>query len=377
MACALAQDPLTMPGFRHFYDLEFDEAIRDFEKAVAADPSSPDQHNHLAQALQFRELLKVGALESELVSGNNSFLRRPKVETPPDIEKRFFREVSAAMSIARARLERNPRDTGALYALGVSYGLRANWNFLNRKAWRDALRDATDSRKTHNRITEIDPSNIDARLTQGMHDFIVGSLPFGHRILGFLLGFTGDRERGLATVELVAQKGVKNRIDAKVVLCALYRRERKWQAAGPLLEELIHLFPHNYIFRFEKAEMYGALGEKEKALAVLDTVAGMKRAGSFPALSLEKISYHAGNLQFWYRDYPQALENLKKVAANVAEVDLNTGTLAWMRIGQIYDLTNRRGQAVEAYRQAIAVAPEAEAAKESRRYLSAPYTRKG
>ena len=44
-----------------------------------------------------------------------------------------------------------------------------------------------------------------------------------------------------------------------------------------------------------------------------------------------------------------------------------------MRLGQVYDLTNRRTLAMEAYRKAIAFAPQAEAAKESRRYLSAPY----
>ena len=48
-----------------------------------------------------------------------------------------------------------------------------------------------------------------------------------------------------------------------------------------------------------------------------------------------------------------------------------------MRLGQVYDLTNRRELALEAYRKAIAFAPEAEAAKESRRYLSSPYRREG
>ena len=70
------------------------------------------------------------------------------------------------MALAQARLQTNPRDTGALYALGVSYGLRGNYDFLVRKAWRDALSDATAARKAHTRITEIDPANIDARMVQ-------------------------------------------------------------------------------------------------------------------------------------------------------------------------------------------------------------------
>jgi tetratricopeptide (TPR) repeat protein len=48
---------------------------------------------------------------------------------------------------------------------------------------------------------------------------------------------------------------------------------------------------------------------------------------------------------------------------------------AYLRIGQIYDLTHRRQQALEAYKKAIAYAPEADAAQEARKYLDAPYRR--
>jgi tetratricopeptide (TPR) repeat protein len=56
-------------------------------------------------------------------------------------------------------------------------------------------------------------------------------------------------------------------------------------------------------------------------------------------------------------------------------VDLNTEVYAWLRIGQIYDLTDRRNEAIAAYKQAIAYAPQADDAQESRKYLSTPYHR--
>src|SRR5438067_2723016 len=149
-------------AFDHFYNLEYDQAIAELEKGVATPANSADLHNHIAQCLQFREMFKVGALESELVSGNNSFLRRPKIDTTPEVEKRFFDEIQKAMTLAEARLKANPNDTKALYALGVTYGLRGNWNFLIRKAWREALHDATTARKMCNRVTELDPSDYDA-----------------------------------------------------------------------------------------------------------------------------------------------------------------------------------------------------------------------
>jgi tetratricopeptide (TPR) repeat protein len=66
---------------------------------------------------------------------------------------------------------------------------------------------------------------------------------------------------------------------------------------------------------------------------------------------------------------------MQKVTAAPDEVDLNTGAFAYLRIGQIYDMTRRRAEALQAYKKCIAFAPDADAAHESRRYLSAPYHR--
>jgi hypothetical protein len=46
-----------------------------------------------------------------------------------------------------------------------------------------------------------------------------------------------------------------------------------------------------------------------------------------------------------------------------------------MRLGQIYDLKGRRAPAVAAYKKAVAMAPLSEVGKESRRYMTQPYTR--
>jgi len=120
-----AQESVAAEGFDHFYNLEYDQAIADFEKAIAQNPNSPDLHNHLAETIVFREMYRDGALESELVSGTNSFLRRPRMNPAPETERRFLDEIGKAMALSQARLKKNPNDTGAMYALGISYGLRS------------------------------------------------------------------------------------------------------------------------------------------------------------------------------------------------------------------------------------------------------------
>ncbi len=377
LAPLLAQDTSIARGFDHFYNLEYDQAVADFEAAAKQDPQAIGPRNHIAQTLLYREMYRNGALETELVSGNNPFLRREKMNPTPEVQQEFTSAIDKAISLANARLEKNPNDTGALYGRSIAYGLRANYNFLVRKAWRDALRDATDARKDSNRVSELDPSNYDARLIEGVHDYVVGSLPWTWRMLGFLAGFHGDKERGLRTIEEVSHKGRLTNVDAEVLLCALYRREGQPRKALPLLEDLQKRFPRNHLILFEQAQMYSQLGDKNRAVAAIDKIMDMKKAGlpGYARVPWEKIYFQLGNIQFWYNDLDHALDNLKKVTASHDDVDLNTGVLAWMRVGQIYDMKNRRSDAIDAYKHAIAFAPEAEAAKESKGYISSPYRR--
>ncbi len=79
-ASAWGQQTLVEEGYDHFYNLEYDQASPISKRPSRRIPDVPDLHNHLAQAIVFQEMYRNGALESELVSGNNSFLRRPKTE---------------------------------------------------------------------------------------------------------------------------------------------------------------------------------------------------------------------------------------------------------------------------------------------------------
>ena len=220
-------DALVDRAYDHFYNLEFDEAIALFQRDLALHPDSAELHNHLAQSIVFREMWRDGALESELVSGNNSFLRRPRLNPTPETEKWFLSEVAASLRLSEARLAANPKDTAAMYAEGIAYGLRSDYYWVVKKAWRDSLKDATAARRLHNRVSEIEPGNVDARLVQGLHDYIVGSLPLMYRMFGFLVGIRGDKQKGLRTVEDVMQHGTDNRIDSQTMLCVLYRRENQ------------------------------------------------------------------------------------------------------------------------------------------------------
>jgi tetratricopeptide (TPR) repeat protein len=375
--CGIARGAME-PGFSAFYNNEYDQAIIHFEEQVKRTPTDPGAYNHLAQALLYRELYRNGALESQLVSGSNPFLRRDKMQIAPGRKQQLMRTLDKGENLAEIKTEKNSRDAMAWYDLGVAHGLRANYFFLVEKAWIDSLRQAAAARKAEEQALEIDPHLVDANLIPALYQYVVGSLPFFMRTLSFVGGIRADRDEGIRRLELVARQGNVSRYDAQVLLAVLYRRERRPAQAIPLLKSLAETFPRNNLFRFELVQMYSDCGDGKSAERILNEIERMRQAKApgFGDVPEAKVQFVAGNLHFWYRDIPAALANFQAATKQADQLDLNSAVLAWMRLGQVYDLLNNYAAAIPAYQKAIRMAPNSDVADESKRYLSTPYRRK-
>lgn len=272
------QNVLDDPAFEHFYNLEYDQALAGFVADARQAPESADAQNHIAQTVLFREMFRAGMLQSQMLTGENSFLKMPKIAMSAADQIQFTGALDRALELAESRLMEVPNDPDALYSLGVGYGLRGNYNFAVRKAYIDALHDMSFARTFHNRATRLDPALVDAELTQGVYDYVVGSLSIGWRMLGLVGGFQGNRARGIATLSQVARQGNVNRVDATIFLAAIYRREHRSAEAVGMLRPLIPLLPRNYLLRLELAEMYGDLADYSAALDLLNQVEQLRRA---------------------------------------------------------------------------------------------------
>src|SRR5262249_15934040 len=154
---------------------------------------SPAAQNGIAQSVLYREMLRNGSLGSDVVDRGNSFLRRPKMDVSASSDAKFTAAINKSLDLSREFLNRNPRDLEALHARAVSFAFRSNWNFLVHKSWRDSLSDATASRKLQDQILAIDPKDPDAPLGRGVHEYIIGGLPWAIRTLSMLAGFSGDK----------------------------------------------------------------------------------------------------------------------------------------------------------------------------------------
>jgi predicted Zn-dependent protease len=254
----------------HYFNLEYDEAIRDYYAAMAASEPSGEVWNRIATTILYKELNRLGMLETSAFRGDNQFLIQEKPKPDPDAEKRFLGALAEARRLAEAGLKK-PKAKSALFVLSQNYALEANYQFMIDKSYIAALRAGNKARKYSDELREIDPEYIDAYLVPGVQEYVVGSLPWAVRALVAFGGIHGSKEKGRAWVERVADEGGALRTEARVLLALLYRRERRPLDAAKVLEDLIAQFPRNYVLRLELASMYLDADEREKGLNALLT----------------------------------------------------------------------------------------------------------
>lgn len=302
-------------GFAHFYNLEYDAAIAEFEKLVASEPENPFFYNYLALVLLYRELYRGGVLEGDLFGESNRIFATGRFTPDAASVARLQKAFNRAIEISEARLKKNPDDQDALYTRGSAYSTKATYLFVVERSWFGALRAGTHSRKPHQRLIQKNPDYYDAYLIPGVHDYVVGSLPTFVKVLAFLGGFHGDRQEGIREVELVAQKGTVNKYDARILLSVIYRRERRFADARRVLEELIPRYPRNYILPLEVAGLYAREGNYEAATRQYDEILEKVRARA-PGLErapVARIHYRLGELYQRRGDTNRARERFQAV----------------------------------------------------------------
>src|SRR5690348_3746683 len=89
LLAAPTPEQLLQQGYDHFYNLEYDQALRDFEQLRRLEPTAPSVWNHIAQIMLYREMYRIGALESQLYGHGDPFLQEKLPPPSPQAEHDF------------------------------------------------------------------------------------------------------------------------------------------------------------------------------------------------------------------------------------------------------------------------------------------------
>jgi tetratricopeptide (TPR) repeat protein len=342
-------------GYELAYNLDHDEALAMFRRAVEADPADSASYRALAALAWLNLLYARGALTSdEYLSSlpeSNAAIKAP----PADMAAMFHTNVDKAIRLAEADVQRRPNDVDAHYALGAAVGLQAAYTVSIEGSLFGAVGLARRAFNEQERVLELDPSRKDAAFFVGSYRYAVANLASFVRLMAYLAGFGGGRERAIQMLEESVAYPSDVQADAMVLLVLVYNKERRYDDAMRLLGGLMRRFPRNRLLWLESGATEMRAGRPVRAVAYLDTgIALFERDGRKKAFGEASLWYFKrGAARAATGDRAGAEADLRKALA--AEGRDWTHGRCHLELGKLADLSGNRTAAVAEYRLAAAL----------------------
>jgi hypothetical protein len=257
-AVAAAPDtPVTAldRGFAGLYNLDFTGAEKDFSSWEAQHPDDPVGPVSEAAGYLFSEFNRLGVLEGQFYDSDESFLSRSKLSPDPAIHSRFQSALDRSEQLAHSRLNKDPKDRDALFALTLASGLQADYAALIEKRNLASLHYTKDASTWAQQLLAICNDCSDVLVATGFSKYIIGSLNAPTRWLLRMGGLPGDKQGGIADLQTTAQNGHYLKPFARILLAIAYVRDKNKTRALELLVALRSQFPGNTLFPREIARL--------------------------------------------------------------------------------------------------------------------------
>jgi tetratricopeptide (TPR) repeat protein len=359
-------EELRRSGLDALYNIDYDKAERDFKEIVKLIPNHPGGYQLLAARVWIKTLYESRRLQSSLYS-SEGFYSSGDDKVDPKIVTEFRNLTRQARTLAEAKLKQDPKNIEALDFLANTEGLKASFEEAVERRHFAALRDGNDAVDHHRQVLKLDPEYIDAQITIGLYEYVVGSLPLPVKILAGATGYRGSKKRGLAMLEQVAKGGRWAQDDAKSILILLYTREKRYADVLPLTRELSAKYPRNYLLRLETADALVSLAgvkRKEKdlmaavqlekeAFATFDELLRDRNVRDAAARALDLIHFKYGEVLL-AAGYSERAAKEFLAATRVEHAEAGLVTMAHLYAARAYDVGGKRDDAVAQYKAVLA-----------------------
>jgi tetratricopeptide (TPR) repeat protein len=275
-----ASEALRAKASAHVYNLDHAEAMAAFKEAVVADPNDAAAYRGLATSYWLSITFTRGNMTVDDYLGRVTKPNPTLAPAPPETVTAFREAIDKAIAIAKQRLAKNSKDADAHYQLGAAVGLRASYTATVDGSVTGAFRAAREAYDEHEAVLSLDPRRKDAGLIVGTYRYIVATLALPLRMMAYVAGFGGNREKGLRLIEDAAAYSGENQTDARFALILLYNRERRYADALAQLAVLRERYPRNRLVWLESGSTLLRAGRYTEAERFLDD--GLSRFGGDP-----------------------------------------------------------------------------------------------
>jgi len=369
---------LRARAYQLAYNLDYDEATREMEAAVRADPADSAAERGLAVIPWLLISFARGAATVDDYLGSISRQNVAMKQPPADLAARFNRHATRALELAEADVMRRPRDPDALYELGATVGLQASYVATVEGKVLGAFRSARRAYDLHEQVLALRPARTDAGLVVGTYRYIVSAMSLPIRMMAYVAGFGGGKERGLQLIEEAAAGGGDASADARFALVLLYNREGRYADATRVLSELQRAYPRNRVLWLEAGATALRAGRPADAEQQLTTGRRMLAADKRPRMFGEEALWllkHGAALLALDR-LPEAEPELRRILT--LESRKWVAGRAHAELGKLADLRNDRATARSHFQQAVALADQdndSVGAAAARRWIGNAYRR--
>ena len=359
-------ETLRRSGLDALYNIDYDKAERDFKEIVKVIPDHPGGYQLLAARLWIKTLYESRRLQSSLYN-SEGFYSNGDDKVDPKIVTEFRNLTRESKRLAEAKLKQEPKNIEALDFLANTEGLKASFEEAVERRHFAALRDGNDAVSHHREVLKLDPKYIDAQITIGLYEYVVGSLPLPVKILAGATGYRGSKRRGLEMLEQVAKEGRWSRDDAKSVLIVLYTREKRYEDVLKLARELSAKYPRNYLLRLEAADalvaiagvkrkqkdLAGAVQSEKEAFATFDELLRDRNVRDTAARALDLIHFKYGEVLLMAGYHERAAKEFL-AATKVDRAEPGLVTMAHLYAARAYDVGGKRDEALAQYKAVLA-----------------------
>lgn len=370
---------LRRDGGEAMYNIDYATAVAKFEEIRIRLPRHPAGDLYLATAFWLRHLNKSRRLQTGLYRNGSSFYAgadKAKKGTEGDtvdaaVDRAFRDRMALAKTKALALVAKNRNDPDAQYFLGAFYGVMAGYEASTARKFHSAMRNGSRCVDAHEKVLKLKPDYYDAYLSVGLYDYIVGSLPFGYKALATMAGIRGDKKRGIARLQTIIEKQAATADDARVMLLAIFRNEKRDNDALNLLEQLSSKYPNNYLLKLETASALMTHKRSEGSYAIFESLLNDPSAAS----ALDLVNYQYAEALARDKEYKRAAERF--IAAHQTQGgDATLATISLLRAAQAYDLAGHRVEALAQYHAVLARPNVYDTRQQAEKGLNRPFVEK-
>jgi len=257
------------------------------------------------------------------------YILRSYWDFPADEKYEIYkRKFSSAAADAKKACDEYPIQNATIYFLrGMILGAEGMVHLQDRE-WLDSYSKGKSAVAALEKSLEIDPSNYDAYLGLGMFEYYCSKLTGAIKVLAWLIGFSGNSEKGIEYVTKAMTHGKYAEGPAKVFLAYAYIQfEGKLDEGVELAKALRTQYPRNFTF----IEYFLRAAKKlppERAADGIRWIDSYVRTPNwkdevilFVPFNLEMVDYVQASLYLARNDYAAARNLLEPVSACNHHVD--------------------------------------------------------